>query len=229
MVLVFDLDDTLYDEIYFVQSGFKNVSLFLENTFKINQNDSYAKCMELLQTNGRGQIFNDLLKYYGIYTKKLVRSCLSRYRLHMPDISLSNEAIRCINTFRQYPKYIVTDGNKIVQKNKIKALNIEKDFKKCIITHNYGKKFSKPNPYVFMKIVQWENTTPDQVFYIGDNPHKDFIGIKPLGFKTIRIINGMFANVCLGDQFEAHFTVNTLDEIDENLLRNFVLNEENND
>lgn len=218
MILVFDLDDTLYNEIDFVISGFKSVSKYLEDKLSINSRDSFSLSMELLERNGRGKVFDDLLKYYGLYSYKMVSSCLSVYRYHKPIIKFSDDSIRFLNRYSSYTKYVVTDGNKIVQKNKIKSLNADKYFKKCIITHNYGIKFSKPNPYVFKKISEWEKTKAEKIIYIGDNPYKDFVGIKPLGFKTIRIINGMFAEVKLKQKYEAHITINSLDEIDDNLL-----------
>ena len=37
MILVFDLDDTLYDEITFVYSGFSAVSKYLSLQFNLNE------------------------------------------------------------------------------------------------------------------------------------------------------------------------------------------------
>ena len=37
MILVFDLDDTLYDEIAFVYSGFSAVSKYLSLQFNLNE------------------------------------------------------------------------------------------------------------------------------------------------------------------------------------------------
>lgn len=88
---------------------------------------------------------------------------------------------------KNIPLYIVTDGNKIVQNNKIEALNLRKHIKKDFITHRFGKKHSKPSTYCFEKIRKLENVNPEDIVYIGDNPNKDFVNIKELGFRTIRI------------------------------------------
>ena len=36
MILVFDLDDTLYPEISYVKSGLREVSIFLNKNFNLN-------------------------------------------------------------------------------------------------------------------------------------------------------------------------------------------------
>ncbi|MBC8490807.1 MAG: HAD hydrolase-like protein [Bacteroidetes bacterium] len=64
-----------------------------------------------------------------------------------------------------------------------------------------------------------ERTPAENIVYIGDNPNKDFIGIKPLGFKTIRVLTGNHRFEKLDNMHEAHLSINSLDEIDNQLLR----------
>ena len=67
MILIFDLDDTLYDEINYVKSGFKEVSIHIFKKFSINKIDSFEFMMNELNEKGRGKVFNALLEEYGIY------------------------------------------------------------------------------------------------------------------------------------------------------------------
>ena len=53
---------------------------------------------------------------------------------------------------------------------------------------------------------------------MGDNPHKDFVGIKPLGFQTIRIKQGSYKNVEVTKDYEAHLTLGSLRELTLELL-----------
>lgn len=217
MVLVFDLDDTLYEELTFVKSGFRAVARYLYEQYSIPV-QSGMEFMIAKLSSGRGRIFDDLLLHYGIYKKALVRKCVSVYRLHQPEIKLYPEADACLERFRNYPLYIVTDGNKMVQANKIKALGLDKRVKFAYITHRYGIKNAKPSPYCFLKICEREKVTPKEVVYIADNPHKDFVGIKPLGFKTIRILQGQYKNIKLPVTHEADRIIQSLHEINEDLL-----------
>lgn len=217
MVLVFDLDDTLYDEQTYVRSGFRSVAKFLWSTYRIPIEGSYL-VMNAKLAEGRDKVFDQLLMYYNIYSKKLVRECLSVYRKHQPDIRLYSAASDCLERFKDIHQYIVTDGNKLVQANKLKALGLPEKMKNCFITRRYGIKNEKPSPYCFLKICELEKVRPHEVVYIADNPHKDFVGIKPLGFKTVRVRQGAYRDVQLSAEYEADWQIKSLDELTEKFL-----------
>ena len=119
MIISFDLDDTLYNEHSFVKSGFKAVSKYLFQKYSIPQKESYSFLEKRFTRFGRKQILDEVLKNFNIYSKKNVLMCLSVYRKHKPKIKLYPEANQCLKRFKDFPIYIVTDGNKLVQKNKI--------------------------------------------------------------------------------------------------------------
>lgn len=211
-VIVFDLDDTLYEEIDFVKSGFDKVSKFLFKNYHISKDECYQNMINELG-KGRGKIFDNTLKKYNIFTQKLLRQCISIYRLHKPKICLFDDAEKCLKQFNTFPMYIVTDGNKIVQKNKLQALKLEKIVKFSFITSNYGLKNSKPSTYCFLKICKLENTSPENIVYIGDDPSKDFVEIKKIGFKTIRVLTGKFKNKKYSNYYDADLTIKSLKEL----------------
>lgn len=217
MIVCFDLDDTLYDEIEYVQSGLKAVAIYL-NTSKLldySADDMYFQLTKILHENGRGNVFDIFLAMNGKYSKKMVKKCLSIYRNHVPEISLSEEALTTLELLvKKYDKlYLITDGNLTVQRNKIRALGVAKYFKKTIPTHQYGLSHSKPSLSVFMKIAKWENVDLSELVYIGDNPNKDFVALNQNGSLTIRIMNGMFKNIELAWPFEARHRINKLSEV----------------
>lgn len=218
MVLVFDLDDTLYEERTFVESGYTAVAGYLEKTRKFPAAETFDFMRRRLE-QGREEVFDDLLREYGIYGKTLVRKCLAVYRGHRPAITLAPDAGRCLKRLTSYPKYIVTDGNKLVQEKKIKALGLDKRVVFSYITHRYGIKHAKPSPYCFLKICAREGVSPAKVVYFGDNPHKDFVRIKPLGFKTVRVLKGPYRLVEKEKEYEAERRIHSLDEVDEAFLQ----------
>lgn len=218
MVIVFDLDDTLYNELDYVKSGFQAVAKYLYEKKSLPLDSSFAFMMARL-VDGRGHIFDDLLQKEKIASKKLIKDCINIYRNHRPDISLDAEAVDCLKRLNHYLLYIVTDGNKLVQKNKLEALGLFKMVKFCFITHRYGLKNAKPSPYCFLKICDRERVNPTEVVYIGDNPNKDFVGIKPLGFKTIRIIKGHYKDIQKPDIYEASYRINSLAELNNEFLK----------
>jgi putative hydrolase of the HAD superfamily len=217
MILVFDLDDTLYDELTFVHSGFQAVARFLEAKEAIPARAGFDYLWRALP-EGRGRLFDQLLSEYGLYSQKGVAACISVYRGHSPAIQLDPDAEACLTRFASFPKYLVTDGNKLTQRNKIKALGLKSRFKHCYVTHCYGIKRAKPSPYCFQKICEREKVRPEQVVYIGDNPHKDFVGIKPLGFKTVRIMKGLHKTVEKPPEYEAAARIKSLNELTKEFL-----------
>jgi putative hydrolase of the HAD superfamily len=217
-VIVFDLDDTLYDEISYVKSGFHAVAKYLEEWYGIPSQASFDWMWQCLRVKGRGSIFNDVLKHYGCYSNTLVKKCLGVYRTHYPNIKLCEEAEKSLEKLSKYPIYIVTDGNKTVQHKKLESLELYKRVSKCYVTYRYGIRHSKPSPYCFFKIAEREQVTPDRIVYIGDNSNKDFVGIKPYGFKTVRIMRGQYKEIERAKEFEAEYRIESLQEITEKFL-----------
>lgn len=219
-VIVFDLDDTLYDEIEYVKSCFKEVSNYFSYKFKIDKNLIYNYMIQDLETNGRGKIFDNMLENFKIYSKENIKKAILVYRTHKPNIVLPQESIEVLSYYNslKIPIYIVTDGNKIVQNRKIEALGVRKYIKKDFITHRYGIKNSKPSTYCFEKIAKLEKVEYKDIVYIGDNPNKDFVNIKKLGFRTIRVLKGMFSNSNKETEFEAELNILSLVELKSIIL-----------
>lgn len=191
-VIVFDLDDTLYEEVTYVYSGFRAVAAYLNEKYALDLIGTERALRDVLNTQGRGRVFDTVLKREGLWSSSTVAACVSTYRGHTPDISLSEDAIKVLKRLAGHSLYIVTDGNKLVQHRKLEALGAYSIVNKCFITHRYGLHYAKPSPYCFKRIAEFEKKLPEEIVYIGDNPHKDFMGIKPLGFRTMRIRQGMF-------------------------------------
>ena len=213
MIYIFDLDDTLYDERQYVESGLRAVSVFAEKTWGIDKKKGFADLVALIDTNGRGHVFNDFLSMHHIAAnKKNVSKCVSAYRLHKPSIFVPDEHLNVLDKLPN-PLYLVTDGNKIVQSNKVSALGVTDYFKRIFITHRFGIKHSKPSTYCFQKIKQLEQCEWNQMTYIGDNPAKDFVNLNKLGMTTIRVLTGVHRMVKADPGFDAKFTIQSLREL----------------
>lgn len=213
LLFVFDLDDTLYDEFTFVKGGFHAVAYFLSHLLQIDQKILYGEMLNILRRDGRGKVFDTLLKQHGLAASSLSRECLKIYRTHSPKLTLYSDAKRCLKKYQKHPLYLVTDGHKDVQTAKIQALDLNNIMRHCFVTRNYGLKHEKPSPYCFLKICQKEHMAPQNIVYIGDDPSKDFVGIKPLGFQTVRLLRGRHKDIKMPREYEADRTILTLDEL----------------
>ena len=76
MVLIFDLDDTLYDEMSFVESGLRAVAYFGQTKFGWDPKQSFDFMKSHLILHGRGTIFDEWLRLHGRHSAKCVASCV---------------------------------------------------------------------------------------------------------------------------------------------------------
>jgi|SanBayMetagenome_1026888.scaffolds.fasta_scaffold03729_6 putative hydrolase of the HAD superfamily len=210
MIIIFDLDDTLYNERMYVEGGLRSVASFGAEQFGWDREVSFNFMIDILDREGRGSIFDKWLAINGRYSKTLVGECVRIYRHHSPQLQLCPEAVELLPLLSKYPLYLVTDGHKIVQKKKIQSLNLSPFFRYMFITHCYGIRHAKPSTYCFAKIREREKCQWHQMVYIGDNPAKDFVNLKPLGVHTVRVLTGVHRKTQAQPDYEAHQIIENL-------------------
>lgn len=209
MVIIFDLDDTLYEELSYVYGGFQAVAKYLSPSLGFSQRKIVADLKKELQVS-RNEVFDRYLQAQSFFTKKRVKACLSLYRGHKPKIHLFPEAKACLRRLKNHPLYVVTDGNKIVQKRKFEALKLSQFIRRCFCTHAFGKHRQKPSTHCFELICRLEKVPPEKVVYVADNPHKDFVGLKKRGFQTIRVLKGPYRAVKVDKNYDADKIISSL-------------------
>jgi putative hydrolase of the HAD superfamily len=211
-VVVFDLDDTLFPEWQFVLSGFAAVDEWLQTTHKISGFESFAR--ELFQAGSRGNIFDLALAKLGREPKKsLIQQMLRIYREHPPKIQLYEDAAWAINYFRaRGPLGLLSDGYLVTQQNKFAALNIAEAFEAVVFSDALGRECWKPSPEPYRRIMQAIAGEPSEFVYVADNPAKDFVTARNLGWSTIHIDRpeGVYHNRPVTPGYEADVRIETL-------------------
>ncbi len=215
-LVAFDLDDTLYPEIEFVKSGFNAVALYLRNRFELKV-DVYSTLWDLFFEGERRETFNKTLQILGLdYTEGRVKSLVQLYRTHVPIITLYPDARDILETLYGRMKLgLITDGYLEVQKNKVRALQVETYFDRCIFTDEKGKEAWKPSPWGYQKMMEHFSLRGEQCVYVGDNSLKDFAGAKSLGWKTFKIMrdNGLYSDIVVDEHHEADYIIRKLTEL----------------
>lgn len=208
MVLIFDLDDTLYDEMSFVESGLRAVASFGETKYGWDSKESFDFMKCHLTQYGRGTIFDEWLRLHGRHSAVSVASCVRVYRHHQPAISLFDYALEILRKYHgAYPMYLVTDGHKVVQQNKIEALNIKPFFKRLLLTHRFGIKRAKPSLHCFEIIRRAESCKWSDMIYLGDNPAKDFVNLNKVGATTVRVNTGSYGSTVAVSGHDGRFRI----------------------
>jgi len=189
--VVFDMDDTLYDEIEYCESGFKAVAEFLAGKSKMPDAGQIFNALWTQFTAGnRQKTFNTALDELKItYDDNFIKQLINIYRDHDPQISLPQESEDVLRRLAEkYTLALLTDGFLPAQQLKVGALGIEKFFKCIIYNEQFGRESWKPSPAGFQKIIDILNANPQTTCYIGDNEKKDFIAPNRLGFFTVQLI-----------------------------------------
>ena len=184
--IIFDLDDTLYPEEVYVQSGFRTVAKWANKTLSIPREEGLQLLLDFYHSGVRGDTFNQWLAHYGYLDQSLIRSAIEIYRNHVPELHLFPEVPELLTAIRtKYLLGIVSDGALKMQQNKIEALALKNIFHVIVLSDEWGREFWKPNTKPFTAALEKLGVNPDDALYVGDNPLKDFLGARRLGMKTV--------------------------------------------
>lgn len=184
-LVLFDLDDTLTNEIDYVKSGFDAIA---------NEFPSITNCSEKLMAafENTEKPINKVLEDAGMLTEANVKKAIDIYRNHKPDTKFIPGAQECLITLRKQGKKlgVITDGRPEGQRAKIEALKLGKFVDKIIITDELGGiEFRKPNPKAYELMQEFFHVSFEKMAYVGDNAKKDFIAPEKLGMKSVYLIN----------------------------------------
>jgi len=186
--VVFDLDDTLYAERDYVLSGFAAVDEWLRSEQKLT--GFLQLSHQRFKQGHRGRIFDEvLLELRGENpTQDLVKDLIAVYRQHRPTLELFPDAEEVLEwSGNLFNLGLITDGYREVQENKIAALALGNRIPFRVVTDSLGREFWKPHQEPYRRVMQHFGGDASGFVYIGDNPRKDFIGARQLGWRTIRI------------------------------------------
>lgn len=188
-VICFDLDDTLYKEIDYLKSAYREIA-----TYAAGQCTGCADSVNILAIKAYNRMldaYREGLNAFEVLNKFLglelpICDYLYIYRNHQPKIALSEDVVRTLYALKEHGVRIglITDGRSVQQRNKIEALGLlrwigENDI---IISEEFGsEKPAMANYVYFMKHY------PDchDFTFVGDNLNKDFIAPNALGWNSL--------------------------------------------
>ena len=211
-VVVFDLDDTLFPEEQFVMSGLRAVDVWLGQNHQVQGFLTVAK--QIFHEGERKSVFNCALQQLDVtFDDALIATLVSVYREHFPKIELFEDARWAIAHARLHARTaIITDGYLAMQRNKAQALALDNRFDLIVYSDIFGRGGWKPSPLPYQEVMTSLSCAGEKCLYIGDNPAKDFVTARKLGWKTVRIAreNGIYCDVQPDVEHEADQVVSDL-------------------
>ncbi|MDG1697383.1 MAG: HAD-IA family hydrolase [Polaribacter sp.] len=222
LVVVFDLDDTLYKEIEFLKSAYVEIAKVLTESVKIkvSSKEFFHKMIQYYFEDKN--VFSEILNEYQV-TAITIKDLLGIYRNHQPSIKLSSETKDMLVFLKENNSIIgiITDGRSIQQRSKIKALGLKTYMDFIVVSEEIGsEKPSLKNYQIFEdKFAEKES----KFLYIGDNLKKDFVTPNKLGWDSIFLrdkkgLNVHSQDVLVADEFLPKYEIDTIGELKDLIL-----------
>ncbi|CAM4294542.1 HAD family hydrolase [Zobellia nedashkovskayae] len=177
-VIVFDLDDTLYNELDYLRSAYCAIAKEL----KPKQWENLFAQMFSMYRN-KENVFQYLAATFKVEKELLI----TLYRNHNPSIIPFQGVLPLLKAIKDKKGKlaIITDGRSKTQRAKLNALGITDYFDKIVISEELGTE--KPDAKNYLSIEQ--TFTGYTCCYIADNVRKDFIAPNKLGWESIGLID----------------------------------------
>lgn len=173
-VIIFDLDNTLYNEIEYLNRAFNYIG---HKISQINKNCLPDKIHEFLlnefKLNGRKNLYQKLVDKLNINNYQLLDFLTDLRTVPIKDnsIKLNSELFHFINTNIDNFKFIIaTNGNIIQQQNKIRSIDIPfKNKFKIVYCDMFGLDNRKPSPFFIHFLRKKYKFNLDEMIFIGDS------------------------------------------------------------
>ena len=196
--LVFDVDDTLYEQIAPFENAYKSLfdmDIDMEKFYLLSRYYSDVK----FEVSRNGEMTMDEYHIYriqeaakdlGVFlTDEQALNMQKEYKMNQQKLQMSNVTINILKLARKnnVKLGIITNGPSAHQWSKIKALGVERwiDKENIIVSGDYS--INKPDVRIF-EIMQEKLQLPiDSLYYIGDLLENDIVGANNAGWKAIWI------------------------------------------
>ena len=195
--IIFDLDDTLYPESQFVESGCRAVANYIKRIYGLQLFDDFLECY---RSGVRANLFLDVLqRYFKQVEPFLIQRLAEIYRCHFPSLELYPDARVGLALLPGAGLYsgLMTDSFGCVQKNKVEALRLRNLLDSVVYADDLGgEEFWKPSPEPFHILAIQMEIDSHEMIYVGDNPLVDFVGPRRLGMGTIQVVRHGTDHAC---------------------------------
>jgi len=217
MIVVFDLDDTLYPERQFALSGFAAAELWAQTALGVA--GLAVDLTRLLDAGHLGQVFRlALAERLPDHRPEHVEGLIAAYRSHAPRLTLFEDASWALAHFAAHTKLgLITDGTHSLQRRKVEALGVATQFHDIVYTGALGRAFAKPHRQGYEMIAAALGSGNDRFVYVGDNPAKDFVAPNALGWVSVMVdrpgVSRIHAGAKTAPGGEPRFTVPSLRQL----------------
>lgn len=179
--VVFDLDDTLYEEHAYVVSGYEAVSAAVRARYDTD-------CSAILSSRSADRsyegAFQDIIAHFGL-PDDAAGFMMKTYRDHLPTLEIEPFVLGGLEALKRQDGVVgcITDGRSFGQRAKIDALGLAAILDPVLISGETGH--AKPELFNFEEMMR--RVDARDFWYVADNVAKDFVAPNRLGWTTVGV------------------------------------------
>jgi putative hydrolase of the HAD superfamily len=185
--ILFDLDNTLIDFMGLKRAScMAAIKAMTDAGLKIDDEKAYSLLFDLYKQYGieHLKIFQKFLrKVNGKVDVRILAAAIVAYRKVQAKNRKTYPSVKPVlrKLKKNYSLGIVTDAPSMKAWIRLTEIGIVGYFD-VIIAYERGKK--KPDASPFRRAIRRLKVMPDEILFVGDQPHRDIKGAKALGMKT---------------------------------------------
>lgn len=190
-LVIFDLDNTLYDENQYFHSVFMEFC----KLHKISEEKAFQASHHTLQDQVRlktKDIFRSFLQTTPLgFDQALHDELYKLYTQNVCQLRPFEDAITILSFLQDQknPFAILTNGPLPAQQNKIKNLNFQHF--PVFFARGKGREYEKPHPKAFGLVLEsFQGFEAKDCIFVGDHPNTDILGAKNIGMMALRLKRG---------------------------------------
>jgi len=189
--VLFDLDDTLYAQQQWLDGAWHAVAARAGDDGVDPRR--FEDVLRELAAGGsdRGRIIDRALARLG-ESRVSVPALVTVFRAHAPvRLDPYPGVVDALNDLhRRVPLGLISDGDPIIQRAKLAALDLEPLFASVVLSDEHGRAHRKPDPLPFRVALATLGVEPTSAVYVGDRPAKDVAGAVGAGLRAVRVRTG---------------------------------------
>lgn len=188
--ILLDLDDTLYPERSYFESGLAAVAGWLADRDGEGPESAHGwrrRLLEDVRMHGRRGVLDRIPRPATEDARGWGAALLQVYRTHSPILHAFSDVDGFIARARLEGCRLglVTDGKSCVQWRKLRALDLAERLDAIVCTDDLDT--AKPDVTAFLAAAALLGLPPEACAYLSDDASKDFIGPKRLGMQTVQV------------------------------------------
>jgi putative hydrolase of the HAD superfamily len=211
--ILFDLDDTLIEELEWARGGWALVARALADRAG-RPPAELERMMAGFFAADHGGVLDRLAGAVGLDQRALA-DCIELYRTGRRPLSVTADAETALAFAGARRTAIVTDGLERTQRTKVECAGLAGRVEEIVYTGALGPGAGKPSTTGFAVALRRLGMPARSALYVADNPRKDFVGPRRLGMRTLQVrrAGGVYAGETAPPGGEAEAVVQSLAEL----------------